>query len=524
MTQNTVEKTRSEKSRSRKSNSVVTRFNRISSRPRFKHLKCQDKLAVTFRPNDGVAFQDTTVAIEQLQLVVMAATDVAGRQSMPVAVYRPRVDAVTAQVHYDALSQTALYDAGLRRGSDTHPCYLQVTRNRSMGRTLVALSEAVEAQCDGQFLASSPVCPTYLFASDPSRPLRPEVSNPYLIQAARDLHGLPLSDTPSIEQRLAAFRRYATDHGGLTCYPQEFFLRDTRPDAYQQHPVTRTRRPSLGDVLPAEGTQSPCGGWVFHEASWYPKAQVPKRAYAVLPDGAMGVAHRNPAFSVLKKHGVLPETADYRAPDETMLSRANQTWTMLRGGVLGAVQTVTQKTVKGVDENGVPLTPAYDNIDDIEAIPSMSDEYVACEDAKLTTDDLPKVVEYFRGLFTDAEALERLGIEDEEIMAIARDPRIPFKCVAAIRETMRERLGGVADRCTQAAMDAAVGEPMKELEADLEAAVQVIELHGNFDAESTAFGCIYGHVWLGDYSDRFRTQWEGEASTTSPARQTADVS
>jgi hypothetical protein len=474
----------------RKGGGMVSRFNHIGARPGWKHAKCVDKLGMTFFPADNVAFTSDLVPLENLRvLVVSGRYHASGEPSMPIATFVARIDDVTGQVHYDASGHERLYDASLRRAAADHPLKLNVTQNRPLAKLTVALAENIELCCESRFLERAPKMPAVMFASDPIRPLRPELGNPYLIQAARELHSLGATGVPSVEHRMAAFHDAAVQHGGLTCYPQEFFLRATQPNSYAVHPTTRSSRPSLGEDLPADRAISDAGDWVFDGASWAPLAQVPRRAYAVLDARLLGRAHRNPAFSVLKKHGVLPADADYTAADSDRDIWVQQAYSAIRLGVLDALQTVCD---------------AYTEVSDVDDI---TDEMVAAEDSKVLTEHLPAIVAHVREqLRNDAdtvpgEAYDRMGIEDEEVMACARDPRQPLRVASAMLNLMRERVGGPADRCSDAAMHDAVMNPMNDLTADLEPSLQIVQLSGPASTEVAAFSGPQGHAWLNDFSE-----------------------
>lgn len=469
---------------------MVGRYNHIGARPGGKHAKCVDKLGMTLFPADNVAFTNDLVPLENLRVLVVSGRYHAnGSPSMPVATFSARVDDITAQVHYDARSHERLYDASMRYAAADHPLKLNVPQNRPLAKLTVALAERVESCCESPFLERAPKLPAVLFASDPSRPLRPELGNPYLIQAARQLHGLGANATPTVEHRMAAFHDAAVPHGGLTCYPQEYFLRATQPNAYTHHPVTRSPRPALGEDLPADRAVSDDGDWVFDGAAWAPLAQVPRRAYAVLDARLLGRSHRNPAFSVLKKHGVLPADADYTVESTDRDIWVQQAYSAIRLGVLDALQTVCD---------------AYEGVTNLEDI---TDEMVAAEDSKVLTSHLPAIVAHVREqLRSDedtvpGEAYDRMGIEDEEVMACARDPRQPLRVATAILNLMRERVGGPADRCSDAAMHEAVMNPMSDLTADLEPSLQIVQLAGPASNEVTAFSGPQGHVWLNDYNE-----------------------
>lgn len=490
----TTEATTNDKPRRRRrggrSNDVLARYSRIGSRPGFKHEKCMDKICITFSPATGKTFSSKTVSVDALRMHSMASAnpwDGNSRMSAPLATFAPRVDTVTAQVHYDAVGHVEHHDAGLSRHTDS-PLRLQVSRDRGRAKLAVAMSEATEAQCEGRFLPQAPAMPSYLFASDPAQPLKPELGNQYLIEAARNMYELSAETAPTTGQLAAAFHACAETVQGLTCYPQELFLRDGRPDVYAEHPVTSSARPALGDKLPADDAVSPCGGWVFKQSAWYPLAQVPRRAYAVLPDGMLGRGYRNPAFSVLKTHGVLPETADYKNPDELQLNKAADTWALLQLGLVLAANTVTE---------------AYEGVESVMQIEAMDDSYVRQEDAKIPTEKLPEVVAAFRTSFTDPDVLERLQLDDEELMACIREPRRSLQIVTDIIMTLRSRLGGVSDRCTSPAIAAALHSPMLDIFADLEASMQVIQLAGTASPETAAFSGIDGHVRPLDYAPRF---------------------
>jgi hypothetical protein len=474
----------------RKGGGMVSRFNHIGARPGWKHAKCVDKLGVTFFPANNVAFTSDMVPLENLRVLVVSGRYHAdGTPSMPIATFSARIDDVTGQVHYDASGHERLYDASLRRAAASHPLKLHVAQNRPLAKLTVALAESIELCCESRFLELAPKMPGIMFAADPIRPLRPELGNPYLIQAARELHSLGAAGVPTVEHRMAAFHDSAVQHGGLTCYPQEFFLRATQPNSYAVHPTTRSSRPALGEDLPADRTISDDGDWVFDGASWEPLAQVPRRAYAVLDARLLGRAHRNPAFSVLKKHGVLPADADYTTADSDRDIWVTQAYSAIRLGVLDALQTVCD---------------AYNEVSDVADI---TDEMVAAEDGKVLTEHLPAIASHVREqLRNDAdtvpgEAYDRMGIEDEDVMACARDPRQPLRVASAMLNLMRERVGGPADRCSDAAMHDAVMNPMADLTADLEPSLQIVQLSGPASTEVAAFSGPQGHAWLNDFSE-----------------------
>lgn len=445
--------------------SVEGRWRHVASRPRHKQSQCLDKLALTWLPRPVRA---TPLDFNLISSIVLLVHTSRGDEQCFEA-YTPRREPLTNRVVYDAATRQASYQPGI-----------MTPDQRLLIKACVALADATDTQCTGQFLPYAPKTPQYWFASDPRSPLQPELGNPWLLRAARELAQLPETAVPSTEARLRAFRDSRVVRNGVTCYPQEFFVRAA--SHYVEHPVSGSPVPAYDTAqVPVEGTRDVSGDWVFHEATWTPVAQTPLRVYADFAP-VRGRLRYNPAFSALKSVGLLPAEQAYQLPEAARVlakAAASDLWAVLTRCVLDAVQRVTGAYA---DMEPAMLTP----------------EVVERENTGVSTDDLPRIAEVAKQSLRDVLGDRELPTSDEELMAVARDPRLSLNCVKRARNELRRRLGGVSNFASDAAVDAALAAPYDQLETDLEACLQVIQLEGPCDADTATFASASTVLALGE--------------------------
>lgn len=228
-------------------------------------------------------------------------------------IYRFAYDVATGQVYVDARRDpecnTACWDAAIPREYRDRYRHCLPVRNVTAVRLATSLMQAAEQAARGAARIPATVeLPEFFLAFDPATPPVFEDSPALRADAAADLDR-PAAELTEAELRACWDRRLVGD--GFVGVRQEYLARQDVP--YPAHPLDGSAPPT-GPGRPGEHR----GLWYFRDGRWSPLAQRPAQVL-VRMDRVCGRAMRNPAFTVLRRQGMLPGILTYpefaRDPD-----------------------------------------------------------------------------------------------------------------------------------------------------------------------------------------------------------------
>jgi hypothetical protein len=253
------------------------------------HARRVGRMAVAFVPHGRAraALDDEAIPLGDFRLIALGFKWCDnGRGGMvarqPLAVYRAVADRggtgrirLVCQRAYDLRSPT--------RGIAPDPL-----RNPRGCRDAIFLHQAVEDAMPTAFGAALAV-PQFFFAY---RPRRQSVFEPTFPRE--------VWEDPKVGRRI----------GSMRAWPAAMFVRP-RGQHFDFSPVDGTPDPwAGGDVAP---TAHEHAGWFLDEGVPCPRAQVPDAVYASFPPQLRDRTIRNPAWAVLRHHGVLADGPGHRA-------------------------------------------------------------------------------------------------------------------------------------------------------------------------------------------------------------------
>jgi hypothetical protein len=262
--------------------------------------------------------------------------------SCVLAVMRFAYDAPSGRIFVDAKRDrdcnTAAWDLALPAElRSTFPQSLDPSRNKTAWRLAGIMSRAAEQVVrEGEVLPSVPTMPEFLLAFSPQRPPVFEVSPALRADASAHLGVAPHKLT---EADLRAYWDLKVETiAGHVCVPQEYLAR--ADSTYTLHPIDGSSPPNRCGA-PDEWE----GLWYYRNGRWYPAAQRPARVLARM-DRVCGRRMRNPAFSVLKDHGLVPLELDYptfmRDSAPHVLAIREAIATRIDGGESGLAQALIE--------------------------------------------------------------------------------------------------------------------------------------------------------------------------------------
>jgi hypothetical protein len=275
-------------------------------------------LAYAYRPatrgDDSFAGQ-TVVPISAPSMFVMRwqwvsrAGAIGPQPSQVLSVMRFAYDSPSGRVFIDARRDrdcnTAAWDLALPvETRSTFPQGLDPARNRTAHRLAdIMVREVERAVREDEALPGLPVLPEFLLAFNPQRPPVFEVSP--TLRSDASIH-LGLAPHKLTEDDLRAhWDRRLERIAGYICVRQEYLSRADVP--YSVNPIDGSSPPDRRGA-PDEWSNF----WYYRNGRWNPVAQRPARVLARM-DKVCGRRMRNPAFSVLMAHGLVPEGLTYPA-------------------------------------------------------------------------------------------------------------------------------------------------------------------------------------------------------------------
>ncbi len=257
--------------------------------PISRHAQLMSRVAVTFKachrryedvPAGALDFDAFRMFVASRRLCE-GRGDFAAR--IPLAIYKPTVDLPgTGRIDF---ALEAACDLSLRVGA-AGARSVSATTNYTGAKIGLLATQAAEDASDVDMLAA-PEMPRFYWAFHSGKS--------------------PVFEPAYTTQQWAESE---TRIGLMRAWPAEMFIRDGR--AYDAHPVDGTPAPE--DATAADGTW--WGMWLMRDGRWVPKCQEPDAIYAYLAP-FRGRAMRNPAWDVMRAHGVIATHAPYREWRET---------------------------------------------------------------------------------------------------------------------------------------------------------------------------------------------------------------
>lgn len=249
------------------------------------HAKRLTRVALTFKPcGKGVEdLPNRALELNKLRMFVLTQRFTADRgdnlqRTSPLAIYSVIADLPgTGRLRFvpDAVLDVAARPNG--RGNSLDP-----GENATATRAAVLMSQAVE-DAESRDFVPLPALPVFYYAFHANR-------------------------SPVFEERFTREEWAAAEIriGTMRAWPAAMFAR-LRRERYAMHPLDGSPCP---DFEPDGVYQH--DDWYYREGAWYPGAQLPDSIYTYLAPVFNGRQVRNPAYAVLRDHGMLPDMS-YKA-------------------------------------------------------------------------------------------------------------------------------------------------------------------------------------------------------------------